>query len=220
MKFVFATVLATAVTTAAMASGPVVPYDPPVVPVVPVAYNWTGGYAGFGVGYANGNNASPTGILADPSGAMFSVIAGYNWHNGGNMVWGVEGAISGGSIDASTPCSNPTWTCSSSIDYIATIRGRVGIAQDRSMFFMTLGPALASVENVTTNAANVSFPDTNRVAGLTIGIGFETALRSQWNLRGDLEYYRFRDSTYNLDVPYVNNRTTASTARVSLVRRF
>lgn len=149
-----------------------------------------------------------------------SLLGGYNWHGSGNLVWGVEGALTGGAIDVSAPCTNPLWTCASTINYLATIRGRIGVAQDRTLFFATLGPALGSIRNSTQLGAGVPFQDTRTVAGMTLGIGFENARASGWNLRGDLEYYRFRDTTYNLDVPYVGNRTTAAVARLSLVRRF
>lgn len=51
MKKTLALALAAlALASPALASGPNVPVEPYVAPPPVVTYNWTGGYAGFGVG--------------------------------------------------------------------------------------------------------------------------------------------------------------------------
>lgn len=76
---------------AALAGGPATPVTEPVV--VPVAVvtevtpDWSGFYGGLSLGYGN---FSSTGGVADGSGAIGGLLAGYRW-DFGNFIAGVEG---------------------------------------------------------------------------------------------------------------------------------
>ncbi|MFN4101928.1 MAG: hypothetical protein ACK4GT_19365, partial [Pararhodobacter sp.] len=98
MRFLLATTAAaTVAATAAFASGPVAPapYVAPVTVAMPSAYNWAGGYVGFGVTYGRAIMSEQDGfadVFPDGDGFGASILAGYNWQNG-NLVYGGEVAL-------------------------------------------------------------------------------------------------------------------------------
>ncbi|KPQ06611.1 MAG: outer membrane immunogenic protein [Rhodobacteraceae bacterium HLUCCA12] len=208
-------------TSTAMAGGPVVVEpEPEVHSPAPTTHNWTGGYAGLSLNYGRSSSATPPGFrLPNASGFGGGALAGYNWQNG-NMVFGLEVAANLTRMNGTSNCANPAWTCRSRVNNVMSGRVRGGVAMDNTLLFVTAGVASASIRHSATSPANVTFPDTNRVNGLVVGVGIEHALAGGWNLRGDLEHYRFRRENYALDVPYPNVRTNMNMARISAVLRF
>ena len=195
---------------------------PPVV----ATYNWTGAYAGLGLGYLRQSDTqfSPTRILAPARGAELSVLLGYNFQGATPLVFGGEIMLAAGSVKGDEPCANPAYTCASEVKTTAALRGRVGFAQDRTLFFMTAGVAKMSVTHSTDNSPalpGLTSVSDNRTA-LTLGLGVEHAMMNGWNIRGDVEGYRLRGGNYTLDagLNYSPPRGTAIAARVTMVRRF
>ena len=121
------------------------------------AYNWTGPYLGLTGGYGWGTT----------SGWKGGGYAGYNFQVNPNWVVGLEGDIM-----ASGQASN-SWDSS--------VRGRLGYAYDRYLFYGTGGVAFGDIKN---NGAS-----TTRT-GWTLGAGIEAALTT--NITGRLEY-RYTD---------------------------
>ena len=214
MKTLLAATAATLVATGALASGPVAPppYVPPVV--MPQAYDWSGAYAGVGLTYGrmnfDTNGAIP--MYPDASGAGLSGIAGYNWQSG-NFVYGAEVALDLSNRSGTNDCGVPGETCTSRVRHQASVRGRFGMAMDRSLLFMTVGYATDARSVTSTLAGN----DGARYSGPMLGLGFEQAVGSgQWTVRGDLEHYFYGSETLN----GVQTDGDSNMVRFSLVRRF
>jgi outer membrane immunogenic protein len=211
------------------------PIIPAPAPVIHTGYDWTGGYAGVGLTYGRasyggdgrlfalsaitGDSTDPGEVDGFPNGSGWGLggFVGYNWQNGG-MVYGVEGHLSGhrmrGNLDVDDDGETDIRT---DVRSIASLRGRVGVAQDRTLFFLTAGPAVANIRH---NAIGID-SESRSASGFVIGVGLEHAMAGGWNLRGDLEHYRFgsRDfTTAGIDFPSVRPRVNM--ARVSAVFRF
>jgi outer membrane immunogenic protein len=228
--------VASAVAFTQMAVAADLPAKAPVPPA-PSVYNWTGWYAGVNAGGAWGHSDDPTSTVfspigyfaqssvpvvnaagaqsADLSGFTGGIQAGYNWQ-WSNLVTGIEadfvyfglrGSSSGSGI---YPCCAPAgFTVASSIstDWLATVRGRLGIANNNWLFFVTGGAAFTKLKGdftFTDNCGNfatcngpagpnaaeaVSISQTK--TGWTIGGGVEAGLWSKWTLKAEYLYLDF-----------------------------
>ncbi len=98
--------------------------------VVNSLFNWTGfyvgAYAGYGWGSAIGGNAD---------GFLGGLQAGYNIQVSSSVVLGVESDITFTSID------DKVGTAKFGVDYLGTMRARLGYSIDRVMFYATGGLA-------------------------------------------------------------------------------
>lgn len=157
------------------------PPPPPVVKAPPyVAFSWTGFYAGVNGGYGFGTSKW-AGVPAsfDAKGGLAGGQLGYNLQVG-QFVWGLEadGDWSGvrGS-DAALLCNGAP--CSVRTDFLATARGRVGIALDRVMPYLTGGLAVGDIRSGATGQSGV----TSTNAGWTGGGGIEYALAPNWSVK-------------------------------------
>lgn len=215
MRKLLATALVSSVfASAALASGPTVPVDPPVAPPQHAPYNWGGAYAGAGLAYANASQTTTIDpFFPDASGGMFSGFVGYNWQRG-SMVYGAEIVGNLGSLTATdTPCvSFPGANCTTTVDNFVALRGRVGVVRDRTLLFATAGFA-ADTRTYTRTGLSVA----QRFRGGVVGVGVEHALGTgDWTMRGDLEYYFFGQETFG----GATFQPNATVARMSIVRRF
>jgi outer membrane immunogenic protein len=77
---------------------------------------------------------------------------------------------------------------------LASLRGRVGFAADRTLVFLTAGPAIGNVRHEAVGLDSVRI--VRNANGVVVGVGVEHALANGWNLRGDLEHYRFRSRDF------------------------
>ena len=120
------------------------------------AFNWTGFYVGASLGYTaadiNAGNILFEGVdygvpsfSVSPDGVIGGVEGGFNWQNG-SFVLGVEGDISWTSLDDSYTDSVNNFTGSGELNWLATVRGRVGFAMDRFMIFGTGGAAFGEIQ--------------------------------------------------------------------------
>jgi outer membrane immunogenic protein len=137
---------------------------PPAAAYTPTsAFNWTGPYAGLVGGYAwDGGNVG--------NGWLGGAYVGYNIHLEKNWGLGVEGDFTFTGKSSGT-FSNP-WN--------STIRGRVGYAYDRFLFYGTGGVAFGDLKNTAGGGG-----ETTKV-GWTAGLGAEAVLAG--NVTGRIEY--------------------------------
>ena len=172
---------------------------PPAAAYTPTsAYDWTGPYLGLTGGYGwSGTNGN---------GWLGGAYVGYNFQLAPNWVAGIEGDFTFTGKSASngvSTFSNP-WN--------STIRGRLGYAYDRFMFYGTGGIAFGSQKAVT----GPTTEETTKV-GWTGGLGMEAALTN--NVTGRVEW-RYTDLGSNTFPTAGAVSTTSSDLMVGIGVKF
>ena len=191
-KFLLSGVALVALFAAAPASAADVPVRGPVYKAAPApVFNWTGFYFGGHVGYGWGDTAA----VGDVDGFLGGLQAGYNWQLSRNWVFGIEADISG------TDMNNSAF---SHVDYLGTLRARVGYTWDRTMLYGTGGLAW-------NRSSTLGFHDTD--TGYALGLGVEWAFAPNWSTKIEYMYYNFDNATTFGD-------TDISTVKVGLNYRF
>ena len=192
----------------------------PTAPMPVAAYDWSGGYVGMGLTFGRAEHRTPNSpeFWPNGSGAGLSGFAGYNWQ-AGDTVFGLEGHLSGHRMRGSTDLGAPDGEVRTDLRSLASIRGRAGVAADRTLFFVTGGGAMGSVRHT---GVDLGIQESNNVRGIVLGVGVEHAISDGIHIRGDLEHYRFRSRDFNTagagSFPDVSSRSNL--ARVSAVFRF
>jgi outer membrane immunogenic protein len=159
------------------------PYAPVKAPYAAPVYNWTGFYAGINGGGAWGSSTwSGVPSTFDVNGGMVGGQLGYNWQFG-QFVYGLEGDADWAFLRGSTPGALCV-TCSTKSDFLATLRGRAGVAFDRFMPYVTGGLA---VGNIRATAAALTGVDVTN-AGWTVGGGIEFAIAGPWTAKVEYLY--------------------------------
>ena len=161
----------------------VMPAKAPLYSPVP-AYNWTGFYVGIngggGWGRSDFGPTLPTGTFRT-SGGLVGGTLGYNYQMG-NLVLGLEGDADWSNIRGSAACGGTT--CSVRNDWLGTARGRLGLAMDRFMPYVTGGAAFG---NIKTDVTGFGGGNTSRV-GWTLGGGIEAAIAGPWTAKVEYLY--------------------------------
>lgn len=191
-------------------------------PMVTAPMNWTGFYIGgdvggawshsdsswFGLPSAAAFTVNPTGGSNDGSGFAGGVHLGYNYQFAPAWVAGIEGdwtwTDAGGSnsqawtaFGTGVPIGGGSaTTLSSTVDWLASVRGRLGYLVTPSVLaYATGGAAWGRVHDSATAAdpvagylASTSFGTT--ADGWVVGGGVEWAMTRNWSLRGEYLYYR------------------------------
>lgn len=209
-RYLLATVSSLALFGAvSMAAAADLPARAPVMPVkAPIAaapYNWSGFYIGVHGGGAwldhkqttfqsNGACGALFGTTSvcelDRFGGAFGGLAGYNFQSG-QVVYGLEvdGSWLGVKKSASYPdivgLNGSTVTLTGNVDWLATVRGRLGLAMSPTLLYVTGGAAFGGVKSSWLTDATP--PDGVTVkktkAGYVVGGGVEHAFAARWTAR-------------------------------------
>lgn len=175
------------------------PYTKAPAPMAAI-YNWTGFYIGAQVGYAWGDNRTtefvtatglPTGFNQNYSsdGFVGGGHVGYNWQ-AGQFVFGLEGDLEGADIRGGYRLANTNGT-DFKIDAQASIRGRLGLAFNNSLLYVTGGAAFADIQH-TYVFANTLFESVSQTrTGWTVGAGWEYGFTPNWSARLEYRYTDF-----------------------------
>jgi outer membrane immunogenic protein len=192
-----------AVGSAAAADLPTKKAPPPYIPPV-VAFTWTGFYVGAHVGGAWDTDEfhfQPAGTQTHnhASNVFGGVQAGYNYQIS-SVVLGAEGDVSGTHLASGASCPNPFFTCAHSIDWLASLRARVGFTpMDRALVYATGGLAFSDVHHtalppgVAPFVFSGSYSDTR--VGWALGAGVEYALTNSWSAKLEYIHYGMGSST-------------------------
>jgi outer membrane immunogenic protein len=145
----------------------------------PDVYNWSGAYVGAHLGTAWGDVEWIGGEIShEVEGTQWGGHLGFN-QQFGRWVGGVEVSLSEGDVESGDDDGLKT-----EIDSLFLATVRLGYAFDRSLVYVKGGYASADVKLADEDVDLVS----ERQAGLTLGAGFEYALKN--NLTFGLEYNR------------------------------
>jgi outer membrane immunogenic protein len=213
--------------------------EAPVYVAPTPVFSWTGFYVGADVGGAFAStslNNTFTGWNShslDTSGVMGGGYVGYNYQLNQNFVIGVEGDFQGTSTSQSSSfteanLSNAFFTQKTSLDWLASINGRLGISYDRALFYAIGGAAWAQGSETLTGASANTFPfalavsRSQTLSGFDIGGGVEYAFTPNWLGRVEYRYYDF--GNFNLTAAGVATpfrlQTSVNTVRVGLAYLF
>jgi outer membrane immunogenic protein len=158
------------------------PYYQPGPAYNPI-YTWTGFYVGINGGGGWGRSQWDGLDTFDVSGGLIGSTVGYNWQFG-QAVLGAEGDIDWSGIKGTTTLLCPGG-CETRNKWLATVRGRLGVAFDRFLPYFTGGLALGDI-----NATPPPFlpGGSNSNAGWTVGAGLEVGLVSNVSLKAEYLY--------------------------------
>jgi outer membrane immunogenic protein len=221
------TLAAVAIGFASVASAADLPVKAPVYKAAPVpVYSWTGCYAGANVGGAFSrqdagvsvpavSDQAPDSATLKGSSAIGGVQVGCNWQFASSWVAGVEGDWSATNLDdtasfpnllrSGAPVGNGGITFSHTTKWLASLRGRLGVAVvPNTLLYVTGGGAWAKTNYNGTdifnggcavgNCATTSFSSTN--GGWVVGAGAEWAPWSNnWLFRFEYLYYSLQGAS-------------------------
>lgn len=169
---------------------PVYKAPPPVV----AAYNWTGFYLGgnVGWGWASGDgdlrlSGVPGTFSGSGDGFLGGIQAGYNWQNG-PWVFGIETDFQGSAGDGTLSgiAGGNTLVTDAKTPWFGTIRGRVGYAFDRALWYVTGGALYGKSEFDGVVSGFGPFSSSETFWTWTVGGGLEWAVADRWTAK--LEY--------------------------------
>ena len=189
-----------------MASAADMPVKAPAAPAAAPIYSWTGFYIGGMAGYVWGRSQHcDTPVFCTDTfnvdGFTAGGTAGYNWQ-WTNWVFGLETDFSYANAKGSTVsipgvfgCGTPA--CDTKLDWFGTVRGRVGLAYDRFLPYVTGGFAYGKLyADLGTPPLTTSNSDTK--SGWTVGGGLEYALpMPNWSAKLEYLYFRLGDLFYD-----------------------
>jgi outer membrane immunogenic protein len=119
-------------------------------------------YIGIQGGGAWGNylfDYNPPDVGGRATGALFGGTIGGNWQApGSNIVLGIEGDYAWANIRGGGPCPNPAFSCDVDLNSFGTIRGRLGVAMNTWLLYVTGGAAFGNLSASTTLPGGVVPP--------------------------------------------------------------
>jgi outer membrane immunogenic protein len=183
---------------------------------------YVGGHVGYGWGSFNPTEVDPVfaalideELEHDPDGGVLGVQLGYNWQRS-HFVFGIEGDIAGSNIEGDLEYDfvlgpGDTFTDSQTfdLDYLATIRARLGYDTGPLLLYLTGGWAVARVDSSFTATVvgpgvipdgTISGSDSATYNGWVFGGGVEAWVRDNVSLRIEYLYADF-DEEIHTPVP-------------------
>jgi outer membrane immunogenic protein len=167
------------------------------------ASRWVGFYAGGQIGHGKAfySGAFDNGELEelllsdlDLSGTVGGAHVGYNLQKG-KLVFGVEADFNWTGLQDKQTFVDGENFITGSIDWLATVRGRLGFATDRTLIYATGGVAFADAEYTSGENGEPAGPGKLDFAkaGVVVGGGAEYALTDRISLRVQGLYYVFNE---------------------------
>ena len=145
-------------------------------------YTWTGFYVGINGGGGWGSSQWDAVNSFDVSGGLIGGTVGYNWQFG-QVVIGAEADIDWSGIKGTTTVLCPGG-CETRNKWLATARGRLGLAFDRFLPYVTGGLAFGDINATVPVLPGGSISN----AGWTVGAGLEVGLVSNVSLKAEYLY--------------------------------
>jgi outer membrane immunogenic protein len=244
---------------AALCSTAVLAADLPVTPPPPVyvPYSWTGIYLGINLGLGGDRFQYPFSVSV-PAVATFAsgnasitssgIIGGgqigYNWEFGNNVVLGFETDFDGAGIRGKATANlngialgavpfGAAIQAGSRINYIGTVRGRLGYAWDRFLVYGTGGFAYGQVNSAISASAAagggaIAFTDSQNSSrtGFAVGGGFEYALTNNLTVKTEYLYVNLgtnnilNQNLFGVVGVNVNQKTQVNIARAGINYKF
>jgi outer membrane immunogenic protein len=206
-------------------------YVPPPIPV----FTWTGLYIGGQVGYEFGRSsasgatgAGPTAGGANPNGVIGGAHIGYLYSTqgipgfgaalGSGGVIGIEGDVDGSNYRSTYALGPITDQTRQNIQ--GSVRGRLGVAVDRALFYATGGVAFGDLGNNYTSATGASTSISHGRVGWTGGGGVEYAFTNNWSVRAEYRYTDFGSVTDTFGAATVRHHETDNRVQAGFSYKF
>jgi outer membrane immunogenic protein len=219
------------------------------LPMAPPLLSWTGFYVGGNVGWAGSTDAvtnlgTDTGtggfgtallnggipgiVNLNETGVIGGGQVGYNWQVAPTWVVGIEADFQGTNAKGSdsfaflgaAPFLPITTTYTRELDWLGTLRGRVGYLWFPGLMFYGTG-GLAYGENKIGAVAlcpeftppcstepTTAHQTSNTSAGFAVGAGAEWRFAPAWTLRGEYLYFEFGRFTNTISYSYGANASS------------
>lgn len=202
----------------------------------PLASNdWSGFYVGGQISHTWGRSTGgayfrATGIpdvfsdSIDPKGFAGGAHIGYNYQLSNSIVLGVEADYNRANIASGTvPFNIPGNIGTAEMSWNGSIRGRVGVAVDRFMPYVTAGYAFGRYKFTPDYGATPPLPGSKVQGGATVGAGVEYAITEKVSTRLEYRYTDFGKARYDTpgfpaEESRINLRT--SDVRIGLTFKF
>jgi len=157
-------------------------------------HDWSGPWVGLAAARPIGDVTvtvvgRPTPVYQDGSysGTIASASAGYDWQSG-SLVYGLSASLSPSDFDAQYVNNlDLSIVYQTKVSNLQTLRGRVGKAYGRNLFFATAGLARADADVMRVGLPASTISDS--LSGWTAGIGVERALGNRLSV--GMEYSHF-----------------------------
>jgi outer membrane immunogenic protein len=197
------------------------PTRPVAVTTPAPAFSWTGFYVGVNAGYGWASVSDNSGL---PSSNLNGFIGGgqigYNYQINA-LVFGIEGDFQGSTQKNSTSGAvlGVPFTVDQKLPYFGTIRGRVGVALNRTLLYFTGGWAYANYK-VDVTALGVTVSSNASSSAWTVGGGVEQALWDRWSAKLEYLYIDTGSTNITLFGTTVTGRAKDNLVRAGLNYRF
>jgi outer membrane immunogenic protein len=163
-------------------------------------FNWSGFYAGSHAGWGWGSA-----LGTDPSGYLIGLQAGYNFQFASGLLTGIETDIAISGIDGGN----------FELDYLGTVRGRLGYAVDRFLIYGTAGLAYGRGD---VRIGGLSSEQTH--FGYALGAGVEAMIAPNITARLEYLYADLGDENYKTVAGSTRVGFDASIVRTALNYKF
>ena len=180
--------------------------------------SWAGPYVGVHLGYGWSRHdylgTDPTGIGDRLSGLAVGLHAGYNWQFGA-WVLGIEGdgTITPWERTYTEPTGGQDTQTRRRIDWLASLRGRLGWAFDRTLIYATGGVAWTDA-NTTQSSSSGGFRNVRlRKTGGVVGGGIEWKYTPNVSLRAEGLHYIFNKQETSVDNVLTDKLNTVTVVR-------
>lgn len=173
------------------------------VVIVDTAYNWSGVYVGGQVGYAFEGRAdydyadTDYDYENDLDGFIGGAYVGYNYQFSNNIVLGGEADIVWGNLKDSEIAGDGDYVGETKLEWMGSVRARLGYAFDRFMPYVTGGVAFGHAKFDETEIGDDYHGKADfDLTGWTLGAGAEYAVTDNWILRGEYRYTQFNEKNF------------------------
>lgn len=234
-RLVVAAVSSLALASPALAADLAPSYKAPQL--VSPAWNWTGFYIGANAGGGIARNPTTLSISPNPlpgaapiksftrspAGFVGGGQIGYNYQFAPNWLVGIEGDLQGSTEKESTCNFACEFHNTQRLDWIATVRARIGYTNGDWMYYVTGGGAWAGIHQDFALAlpggptiASSSVSQTN--SGWTVGGGMETHLGGNWTGKAEYLYMDLGHISNQVAEDPVDTISTASNIHNHVIR--
>jgi outer membrane immunogenic protein len=148
----------------------------------------------------DGDGFDASGKTIDSEGALAGGQVGFN-HQSGDFVWGIEADASWSDIGGTARLlpypvgypgnGSPAWDFESQVDWLATVRMRLGMAAGSALLYATGGVAFGQVDSrldVVGEGYSAFGEKSETRTGWTVGGGLEWMLARSWTVKAEYLY--------------------------------